>query len=892
MPPKIYHSVNTFNAGEISELLFNREDISKYKSACRIMENCFPLVEGGAKKMPGTYFAGSTLNQVAPCRLVPFQFSTDQGAILEFSAGYIRIWSPTTPGTWTLGLVESMGTPIELATPYTQADLFLLDCSTQSADTLWVFHPDYPPACVERLGASTWAYTVYPPGAGVPEGTPGDPPYRGTTDIIKTGFEALGISILQLTQAFPLVMITDAPFDYGDRVYINLCSGMAELNEGEFFVTPISGAGSVASFSGYINNGPGSGGQSGNVLDVTSVSSGTIYIGMVLSGAVLPGTVITGYVSGSGGTGTYTVSVIQLTNGTIDMTASGGNAYNIISAGQGDPSSGALFTASISGTTLTVTAVAAGALFVGMDLYYPGVPNGLAILSFGTGTGGVGTYTLSGSTSASSQNMSSVPVVSSSYPAYTGGGFAVKVVQLFGEAGEYPACGTFYQERLCVAGTDNNPTKLYGSTQDDFPEFICDPNEDDHSIQFTLVSTLLDQVVNLIGTPTALLLGTAGGVWAMAGGGGSGTSLNQSSVVASKQTTIGVAPLQAQLVGDSAIFVSRSAKQVMFLAYNFVTNEWDNFDLTRLNRQITIGCGPQCSGVVQTAFQAEPYPIFWFVRGDGQLVGLVFNKQDQVYAWFRVNLLRGGGFVESVAVISGQNEEDMVVVEVQRVINGTVVRYVEYFYPQELFNQLSNAFFVHCGLQLDLGPAVNITNITNANPCVVTAPGHGYVDGQFVQIAGVLGMTQVNQDKTQAYTVAGANIAAGTFQLLGVDSTGWGTYTGGGTSLQVTNEVTGMSYLLGQSVVAVGDEAQILQPTVVTSDTVTFQYYCAKITIGLPYRMTVQPTNPVLTTPAATTRGMKQKLDRVTISLYQSIGGKFGVDPKHMYDIEYGKVNS
>src|SRR5208283_3698227 len=110
MPPKVYPSVNTFNAGELSELLFNREDISKYKSGCRVLENAMPLVEGGAKKMPGTYFAGSVnASAIGPCRLVPFQFSTAQGAILEFSTtalgtGHcvIRIWEPITPGSWTL----------------------------------------------------------------------------------------------------------------------------------------------------------------------------------------------------------------------------------------------------------------------------------------------------------------------------------------------------------------------------------------------------------------------------------------------------------------------------------------------------------------------------------------------------------------------------------------------------------------------------------------------------------------------------------------------------------------------------------------------------------------------------------------------------------------------
>src|SRR5208337_5386646 len=109
MPAKAYTSVNALNAGEVSELIFNREDISKYRSSCRILENALPLVEGGAKKMPGTYFAGSVnVGATGPCRLVPFQFSTAQGAILEFSATgiggttIIRIWEPVTPGSWTL----------------------------------------------------------------------------------------------------------------------------------------------------------------------------------------------------------------------------------------------------------------------------------------------------------------------------------------------------------------------------------------------------------------------------------------------------------------------------------------------------------------------------------------------------------------------------------------------------------------------------------------------------------------------------------------------------------------------------------------------------------------------------------------------------------------------
>jgi hypothetical protein len=466
----------------------------------------------------------------------------------------------------------------------------------------------------------------------------------------------------------------------------------------------------------------------------------------------------------------------------------------------------------------------------------------------------------------------------------------VQVVPLFAATGDYPACGTLYQERLCVGGSDNNPTQLNGSVEDDYPDFVCDPNEDDYAIQFTLVSNQVNQLLNMIGTPNALLIGTSGGVWVVQGS--SGSSLSQTNVNASIQSTYGVSALQPQLVNGSAIFVSRSARIVTFLVYNFTTNSWENNDLTRLNRNITLGTSEATSGLAQPAFQMEPYPIFWAVRNDGQLIGLVFNTQDQVFGWFRVNMTTQGGSIESVAVISGQNQEDQVVVVVNRTINGVTQRYVEYFMPQELFGQLSNAFFVHCGQQLQCAPAVNITWITNGStPVVSTETAHGFSTGMTVQITGVTGMVSpagqsINQDPTEAYTITVTSTTE--FELQGMDTSTWSSYESGGSVEQVTNTVTGLSYLLGQTVVAVGDGAIILQPTTVTSDSITFPYYCNLITIGIPYQMTVQPTNPVLGQQGATTRSMPQKINRISLSLYQSMGGQYGDDLDHMYDITYG----
>lgn len=62
----------------------------------------------------------------------------------------------------------------------------------------------------------------------------------------------------------------------------------------------------------------------------------------------------------------------------------------------------ASFTASISGTTMTVTAVGGGTIELGMTISGTGVTAGTTIVSRGTGTGGTGTYTVSDSQTVAS----------------------------------------------------------------------------------------------------------------------------------------------------------------------------------------------------------------------------------------------------------------------------------------------------------------------------------------------------------------------------------------------------------------------------------------------------------------------------------------------------------
>ena len=129
---------------------------------------------------------------------------------------------------------------------------------------------------------------------------------------------------------------------------------------------------------------------SGTTLTVTAVSSGTIAINQSLSGiGVTSETIITALGSGSGGVGTYTVNLSQtLASGTLNSSTVG-----------------AKFTASISGTTMTVTAVASGTIYLGQTIQGSGNTAGTIVSAFITGSGGTGTYTVSATQTIASETM-------------------------------------------------------------------------------------------------------------------------------------------------------------------------------------------------------------------------------------------------------------------------------------------------------------------------------------------------------------------------------------------------------------------------------------------------------------------------------------------------------
>ena len=113
-------------------------------------------------------------------------------------------------------------------------------------------------------------------------------------------------------------------------------------------------------------------------------------------------------------TSTYTTTMVgqlNTTTGIVGITDNGVNVYIVDGQNRytwriSSPSS-AVFTGSISGTTLTVTAITNGSIAINQALFGVGVTQSTVITALGTGTGGIGTYTVNQSQTVASTQMNS-----------------------------------------------------------------------------------------------------------------------------------------------------------------------------------------------------------------------------------------------------------------------------------------------------------------------------------------------------------------------------------------------------------------------------------------------------------------------------------------------------
>lgn len=144
---------NSFTSGVLSPGVLARVDLQKYADGCQEMVNGVVYAHGGVANRPGTLYVDTLPGDGI---LIPFVYSVTQTYVLAFyeeesEHAYMRIYKDG-------GVVLQEGAVVEIETPFTYAELKKVRFA-QSADTMFMVHPNHPPQKLTRSSHTDWTFS-------------------------------------------------------------------------------------------------------------------------------------------------------------------------------------------------------------------------------------------------------------------------------------------------------------------------------------------------------------------------------------------------------------------------------------------------------------------------------------------------------------------------------------------------------------------------------------------------------------------------------------------------------------------------------------------------------------------------------------------------------------
>jgi len=438
----------------------------------------------------------------------------------------------------------------------------------------------------------------------------------------------------------------------------------------------------------------------------------------------------------------------------------------------------------------------------------------------------------------------------------------------------FPSCVSFFEQRLVFAGTINNPQTVYFSKSGDYESMdanIGGTVADDDAVVYTIASNQVNSI-RFMSSARTLIIGTAGGEFVVSGG-GDNNAVTPTNIMIKKQSNHGAANVDAISVGNATLFLQRAKRKIRELAYNFDVDGYIAPDLTILAEHITEG------NIVEMAYQEEPLAIIWCVRGDGQLIALTYQREQEVVAWHRHII--GGSFgtgnavVESVAVIPTEDSEYELYVVVKRTIGGATTRYVEYLHTFD-FTESDNTTFNYLDSQLGLsksattltaGISATATTVPVASISGFTSSGKIKIGGEIISYSGITNLNLTGCVRGQNITSAKAHLS-------------------GAVTKEVVNIITGLNHLNGQTVSILADGAT--HPTkVVSNNQITLDRFSTDVKIGLQYTSILKTMRIDAGSQDGTSQGKTKRIYEVTARLFETVGVEIGPDLDHMERIPF-----
>jgi len=230
----------------------------------------------------------------------------------------------------------------------------------------------------------------------------------------------------------------------------------------------------------------------------------------------------------------------------------------------------------------------------------------------------------------------------------------------------YPALSRFHEQRLLFASSPGFPQTVWGSVSGDFENFTRGSLAD-KAFEYTLAEA--EGLLYWMLPSEQLMLGAENGPFRMVGD-GDGPIVASSPPLVRRIVDQGTGPVEALRVGLSVLFVQRQGSKLRELTFQQASYTFEARDLSSLSGHLLT-----TRRVTELLYAPEPLPLLWAVGSDGVLLGVTYDRPEQVLAWHQHTTQ---GIVESAAVIPHPTANAYQTwLAVQRTIGGQVTRFIE-----------------------------------------------------------------------------------------------------------------------------------------------------------------------------------------------------------------------
>lgn len=662
--------LRSFAGGELTPELNGRIDLDKYQSGLALCRNAITLAHGPAARRPGFQFVNEAFDSTSPVRLIPFQFSATQSAVIELGDFYARIHiagATLIEATLSIASISTSTVNTTLAHGYTTGDwvfigsrffkVTVVDSDTFTTADLWGVAATASGATAARVFTLDTPYAA----TDLAELT-----FAQSADVITLthpAYEARELRRLSATTWDLVVIVFSAPTTAPSNVNVTATMPTAtNPTIASYVVTAVQNDGVTESMPSAVATASNNLTLAGNFNTITwgGVAGATRYNVYKLRGGVY------GYIGQirpdtSAGVSITDITRVSYVTTVTTATAHGFTVSQVIYISATD-------VPSLNGTFQVATVINTTSVVLSPVYYY-------GYQYFGAdASSSVGIASDTTTTALSIKDDNVLPDTTSVPPD--------DLITLNAEPGDYPACVTYHEQRRWFAGTDSKPQVLWATrtgTESNLTGSV--PARDADALEIRIAANQYNRIRHLLAL-SDLIAFTAGGEFRIFAD--SAPAITPTSISIKPQGFAGASSVQPMVTAGSVLYVQAGGSRVRELAYRFEANAFATTDLTLFAPHRFNGFT-----VTQLAYQRLPDQILWAVRNDGVLLGLSYVPDQQVFGWHAHDT---PGAFESICVVSEDNA-DVLYAVVARFINGRAVRYIERL-TSRLFNALQDAVFV------------------------------------------------------------------------------------------------------------------------------------------------------------------------------------------------------